>query len=307
MTGKAYAATPAAFARCTANSQGKFMRLHAVLAASLAAFAPAVAFAQNEAVPEGSVFDRDHLTVGVGAIYGPSYEGSDDYVFSPIPVVQGKVAGVSITPRPGGVALDFIPDADDARIGFSLGPVVSYSGNRKRQIEDPVVRASGKLKDAIDVGVNGGITVNKLLSDYDSLTVSADVKWNVNKAHRGMVVTPAVSYLTPLSRAALVTLVVSAKHVDDDYARFYYSVTPGQRAASGGVLPVYNARGGWASVGANVLAAYDLDGDLLNGGFAVVGFGGYSKLLNDAKRTPFTSLRGDADQWVGGLGVAYTF
>jgi len=39
----------------------------------------------------------------------------------------------------------------------------------------------------------------------------------------------------------------------------------------------------------------------------VVGFGGYSKLLNDAKRTPFTSLRGDADQWVGGLGVAYTF
>jgi outer membrane scaffolding protein for murein synthesis (MipA/OmpV family) len=283
------------------------MRLHAVIAASLVALAPAAAFAQNEAAPEGSVFDRDHLTIGVGGIYGPSYEGSDDYVLSPIPVVQGRIGGITITPRPGGIAADFIPDAKDARIGFSLGPVATYSGNRKRQIEDPVVRASGKLKDAIDVGVNGGITVNRLLSAYDSLTVSADVKWNVNSAHRGMVVTPAVSYITPLSRAALVTLVVSAKHVDDDYAAYYYGVTPGQRAASGGVLPVYSAKGGWANIGANVLAAYDLDGDLLNGGFAVVGFGGYSKLLNDAKRTPFTSLRGDDSQWVGGLGVAYTF
>jgi hypothetical protein len=39
----------------------------------------------------------------------------------------------------------------------------------------------------------------------------------------------------------IVTLAVSAKHVNDDYANYYYSVSPGQSAASG--LPIYQAHG----------------------------------------------------------------
>ena len=41
----------------------------------------------------------------------------------------------------------------------------------------------------------------------------------------------------------------------------------------------------------------------------VAGFvtGGYTKLLEDAKRTPLTSIRGDADQWLVGAGLAFTF
>lgn len=281
------------------------MRIHAILAASAFALFPLAAQAQTEGAPEESVFDGDYLTVGVGGIYGPSYEGSDDSVFYPVPVVQGRLGGVGINPRPGGLALDLIPDGDDPKIGFSAGPVVGYSGNRHRQIKDPVVRSAGKLKDAIDVGANAGVTLYKLLSDYDSFTLSADVKWNVNKAHRGMIVTPQISYVTPLSQAMIVTIGVNAKHVDDDYAQYYYGVTPGQSAASG--LPQYQAKGGWASLGAAALVGYDLDGDLRNGGPAVFVLGGYSKLLNDAKRNPYTSIRGSANQWTVGAGVAYTF
>lgn len=283
------------------------MRSIKLLTASALALAPVPALAQTEVAPEGSVLDGDHITVGAGGVYGPSYEGSDDYVFSPFPIVQGRLKGVSITPRPGGVALDFVRDGDDPKVGFSLGPVASYSGNRKRQIKDDVVRSTGKLKDAIDVGVNAGFTVYKLLSDYDSLTISADAKWNVNKAHRGTVITPGVSYATPLSKGMLVVVGATAKHVDDDYADYYYSVTPAQSAASTGVLPTYQARGGWVSYGANALVGLDLDGDLTNGGLAVFALGSYNRLMNDAKRTPFTSVRGDANQWFGGAGVAFTF
>jgi outer membrane scaffolding protein for murein synthesis (MipA/OmpV family) len=272
----------------------------------LAAFlAPTVAQAQSATAPEGSVLDGDHVTIGAGVVYGPSYEGSDDYVVSPIPVVRGQFRGIEITPRPGGIALDLIKDRDDASVGFSFGPVVSYSGNRKRQIEDPVVRASGKLKAAIEVGANAGVTFYKLLHEYDSVTVSADVEWDINGAHGGMVVSPQVGYFTPLSKAAFVNVGVSAKYVDDDYADYYYSVSPEQSTASG--LPQYGADSGWASVGVSMLAGYDLDGDLLNGGFSIVGLASYSRLMNDAKNTPFTSLRGDADQWLVGAGVAYTF
>ena len=249
--------------------------------------------------------DGDHLTIGAGVLYGPSYEGSDDYVATPFPLVQGRLRGVEITPRPGGVALDLIKDGEDPSIGFSFGPVATYSGNRKRQVKDPVVIASGKLKSTIEVGANAGVTFYKLLHDYDSVTVSADVKWDINGAHGGMVVMPQVSYFTPLSRAAFVNLSISAKHVDDDYADYYYSVSPEQATASG--LPEYRGHGGWARAGVTLLGGYDLDGNLLNGGFSIVALASYNRLMNDARRTPFTSLRGDANQWLIGGGVAYTF
>ena len=54
---------------------------------------------------EKSVYDGDYLTIGAGGAYGPSYEGSDDYVFFPVAAIQGRVAGVEINPRPGGLAL----------------------------------------------------------------------------------------------------------------------------------------------------------------------------------------------------------
>lgn len=255
--------------------------------------------------PPASALDGDRLTIGVGAIYMPSYRGSDDYGVAAFPLVQGQIKGIGINPRPGGVALDFIPDDRDAGIGFSLGPVAAYSANRVRGIRDDVVRAAGKLNEAVELGGTAGVTKYKLLSPYDSLTLSADVRWDVAGAYKGMIWTPNLTYTTPLSVGSLAVLNVGARHVDDKYARYYYSVTPGQSAASG--LPLYNAEGGWESVNVGLLGAYDLDGNLLNGGFAVFGAVGYTKMFNDAKDTPYTRLRGDADQWFGGVGVGYTF
>ena len=281
----------------------------AVSILALALAAPHAAQAQGGApapviAPE-NVLDGDRLTIGAGAVYGPSYEGSDDNVFSPFPLIQGSVRGVGINPRPGGAALDLVPDGRDAKVGLQIGPLATYSGNRRRQIEDPVVRNAGRLKAAIDLGVNAGFSIKRLLNTYDALTLSADAKWNVNEAHRGAVITPQISYATPVSRGALVVVGASAKHVDDAYADYYYSVSPAQNQGSG--LPLFQANGGWVSYGGNALVAVDLDGDLTNGGFAVFALGSYSRLRGDAKRTPYTALRGDADQWNGALGVAYTF
>lgn len=276
-----------------------------ILAAALCAGIPAAALAQEAPAPETNVLAGDHLTIGAGLIYGPSYDGSDDYVASPVPVVQGNLKGIAITPRPGGVALDLVPDGKDARIGFSLGPVATLSSNRASQIGDPVVRAAGKLDDAIELGANGGVTIYRVLHRFDSLTISADAKWDVAGSHSGRTISPTVSYFTPLSRAALVTLSASLKHVDDDYARYYYSVSPAQGTASG--LPRFDAKGGWESWSLGMLAGYDLNGNALDGGFAVFVIGAYSRLMNDAAATPYTSLRGDADQWTGALGLGYTF
>lgn len=292
--------------RNTQNGVMRFSFLLAGLAAALAAVAGiATAHAQPANMGEDSVYDGDYVIIGAGAIRAPSYEGSDDYVLSPIPIILGRIQGIAITPRPGGLAADMIPDSESAKIGFVLGPVATYSFNRNRQVEDPVVRASGKLKASLEMGLNGGITVNRLLQDFDSLTLSADVKWGVNGAHGGMVFSPSLAYLAPLSRATFINVSVSAKYADDDYADYYYGVSPAQNAASG--LPPFQAKSGWVRAGVSAILAYDLDGNALNGGPALLVLGSYTRLMDDAKRSPFTSIRGDADQWIGGLGLIYTF
>ena len=270
-----------------------------------AALLPTLAHAQNDGPQADTVFDGDYLTVGVGGFYGPSYEGSDDYILFPAPVIQGNLKGVAITPRTGGVALDFIPDAKDAKVGFSLGPVANIRRDRVTRIKDPVVRRLGKLDTAVEVGGSAGVTVYDLVTGYDSLTFSADARWDVAGVHKGMLWGPSVSYFTPVSKGAAINLAVSAEHMDDDYANTYFTVSPAGTVASS--LPTFQAKGGWKNVGINALVGVDFDGDLTNGGLAGFVTGGYTKLLNDAKRTPLTSIRGDADQWLVGAGLAFTF
>ena len=67
------------------------------------------------------------------------------------------------------------------------------------------------------------------------------------------------------------------------------------------------ADSGWTKAGATLLTGFDLDGDLTNGGLAAVVIGGYSRMMGDAKRSPYTSIRGSADQWFAAVGIGYTF
>jgi outer membrane scaffolding protein for murein synthesis (MipA/OmpV family) len=289
------------------------MRTTVIAAGLLAALAASPVLAQEDPGAAGppasaanadTVYDDTWLSIGAGVGYGPSYDGSDDYVFFPAPIIQGRVAGIGIQPRPAGLALDFIPDAGEG-VGFSLGPVARVRANRARQIKDPVVKAAGKLDTAIEVGVNAGVSLPRLLNPYDSLSFGTDVLWDVAGAHSGMTFAPSVTYFTPLSRGIAASLSLSAEHADDDFADYYYSVTPAQSAASG--LPTFGADGGWTKAGATLLTAYDFDGDLANGGVSAVLIGGYSRMLGDAKRTPYTSIRGSADQWFAAVGIGYTF
>ena len=132
--------------------------LLAGLGAALVLAAPP-ACAQDATDPpadRATVFEGDWLSIGAGALYAPSYDGSDDYVITVLPVVQGKLGGIAINPRPAGLALDFIPDPESG-VGFALGPSLRLRSNRAAQIKDPVVLAAGKLKRAVEIGAAAGV------------------------------------------------------------------------------------------------------------------------------------------------------
>lgn len=288
------------------------MRTGFVLAAALFAL-PAIAQAQGgppvetgEGPPDfgETIFDGDWVSIGVGAAYSPSYDGSDDYVISVLPIVQGSLGGVDINPRPGGLALDFVPDAEEGA-GFDFGVAARIRRNRADQIEDPVVASLGELDTAIEVGPTAGVSFPGLLNPFDSLSFNLDARWDLAGAHDGMVIDPSVTYFTPLSRGVIASLSLGAEYVDDKYADYYFSIGPAASATSG--LPQFDADGGFTKFSATVLTGVDLNGDATDGGLALVGIAGYSRMLGDARRTPFTSIRGNANQWFLAAGIGYTF
>lgn len=283
------------------------MRTATIVAGALtfALAAPALAQSSPPAGSGESVFDGDYLSVGVGGAYGPSYDGSDDMVLYPAALVQGSLGGIGISSRGAGVALDFIK-APENGIDFDLGVTGQLRASRTRQIEDPVVESLGKLDEAIEVGPTVGISIPKLLNPYDSLSFSLDASWDIAGAHGGMVIEPSINYFTPLSRGIAASWSLTAEHGDSDFMDYYYSVTPAQSAASG--LPAFAPDGGgWTKAGTNLLLGFDLDGNLENGGLVLVVAGSYMRMLEDAKRSPFTSVRGSPDQWTAALGIGYTF
>jgi outer membrane scaffolding protein for murein synthesis (MipA/OmpV family) len=268
-------------------------------------FPSAAALAQQQVPPpEKSAFGGDYLTVGAGVAVGPDFEGSSDYAVYPMGAIMGRIGPVTINPRIGGIALDLIPDGD-SKVGFSLGPVARARFERTGTIHDPVLALLGNAKTAVEVGGTAGVSVSRIANPYDSLAFSIDVRWDIAKAHRGQTITPSMTYLTPLNQGTAIALSATVEHVDDHYAQYYYDITPANALATG--LPVYTAHSGWKSAGATLIGIVDLDGKLLNGGFALIGGVSYMRMLGNIADSPIISERGAANQFIGALGIAYTF
>jgi outer membrane scaffolding protein for murein synthesis (MipA/OmpV family) len=272
--------------------------------AALALAAPLPAQELGGDALEDTAFDGDWLAVGVGVGVGPSYAGSDDYAVFPFPLVIGRLGGIGISARPSGLALDLLP-RQRGDLGFSLGPSLRLRSNRATDPKDPVVARLPQLQRSVDLGPSGGVSFPGILHDYDSLSVSFDALWDVTGTHGGMTVSPSVTYFTPLGKGAAVVLTLDADHGDREFMDYYYSVSPAAAGVSG--LSRFEADGGWYRAGAYLVGGIDLNGKLADGGFALFGIAAWSRMLGDAKASPFTSERGSADQFVGAVGVGYTF
>jgi outer membrane protein len=266
--------------------------LRAILPAAallLLSTAPVLAQSAADTPPAGSAdgFDADTVTVGVAAAYLSDYEGSNDYRVVPAPAAIGSINGYAFQVLGNRVSVDLIRNQAGPTWDLQAGPIAVLNFNRSntKSIDDRRVKALGEVNTAYEVG--GFVGVGKtgvLTSPYDRQ--------------------PTVSYFTPLSQKAAVGIFASGERAAGKYARTYFSVSPQQSLASG--LPVYNARGGWKNWSLGVAGTYVLSGDLLHGWKAVGGVN-YRRLLNDYADSPLTSIAGSRTQWLGAVGVAYTF
>ena len=253
--------------------------------------------------------DSNVLTVGIGAAVIPSYEGSDDYRVIPVPQLRGKVSDFAFWTRGPSLYFDVIPNRGQD-IDLQLGPVagVRFDRSSRKNIKDAAVRALGERDKAVELGGFVGIGKTGIItSAYDNLSVRVAVTKDVAGAHESFIVTPAIEYFTPLSTRSFVGLGVSADYVGKKYGRYYYDVDAAGALASG--LPEYSRAGdgsGFKKVGVNLTGGLSLSGDIRKG-WALFALGGYSRMLGDYADSPIVSIAGSRNQWIGAVGVGYTF
>ena len=270
----------------------------------------APALAQNQPAagqlpsPE-EISKRDTVTVGVGGAITPDYEGSDDYRVIPAAAIRGQVSGISFSTRGTYLYVDVVPDTG-GKVDFNAGPIAGIRLTTYRHIHDDVVELLPKRKRAFEVGGFAGVSLHGLTNPYDTLGFRVDVTHDIGSVHKSTIFSPNVEFSTPLSRTTYASLSAGMEFVSNKFADYYYTITPADRLATGNVLPVFDADGGMKNWKLGLLLNQSVSGDLLHG-FSVFGLGQYSRLVGDFKRSPIVSQRGSAGQWLGALGVAYTW
>jgi len=278
------------------------MRSTSIIAA-MGLFAASPALAQESApLPPGPGRDADGFTIGLGAGFVPDYEGSDDYRIIPGGAIRGKVGNISFSTRGLYLFVDVISGGSD--VDFDLGPIAGLRLNRSSKIKDDVVDLLPELDMAFEVGGFAGVSFHGLTNPYDTLAVRLDAVKDIGDAHGSTVITPNLEFSTPLSRSLFMGASLSADFVSNDFADYYYSITPVDALASG--LAPFDADGGMKSWKIGLLANYSLSGDLLHG-WSLFGTANYSHLLGDMKDSPIVDDRGSASQWFTAAGVAYSW
>ena len=247
---------------------------------------------------------KDRLTLGLAVAVSPSYEGSDNYRLSPGGLVQGQVSGFSFAARGTNLFVDLLRDAPRSKIDLVAGPVVQLRLERNGNIRDPQVAALGKIKPALELGGYAGVGVSGLLNPFDKLQFDVSYRADVTGIHNSALVSPTISYVTPLSRRTLALLALSAEHAGAKYGQTYFDVPTTANAS--GLAPYSITRAGWKNVGGNLLIVQSLGPDIRKG-WSVFAFGGYSKLLGQYARSPIVRDAGSADQFIGFAGLAYSF
>jgi len=256
-------------------------RLLAVVLAGLAVLGSLPAHAAD---PNGWT-----VSLGIKAGVLPDYEGSNKYVFRPLPLFDI---------RPAGTAPRFKSPRESIGLGlYEQGPFRAGIAGKlrfpRKASDDADLRGLGD----VDWGVEAGGFLDYWMFDW--LRAHGELRQGFG-AHHGLVsdiLVDAVWRPMPmltLSGGPRMTL-QSKKAVEP-----YFDISPAQSAASG--LPVYSTSGGITSWGAGGQARYDWSPQ-----WSTYLYVEYQRLVGDVGNAPIVAMRGSRDQFEGGLGVTYSF
>lgn len=183
---------------------------------------------------------------------------------------------------------------------WRVGPLLRYRSARDSSVNDNVVSQMDKVDSAIEGGAFVGYKL--ALSDIPmhQINFNADFESGKNGAEGHL----GATYFQPFSKTIIGNIGLGMSYGNSKFMDTYFGVTSAHDISlypSLGGKP-YNASSG--VVGYNIpfgISAFVSPEWVLSVG------GRYERLVSDAKDSPVVDQRGDANQWVGGIGLAYVF
>jgi outer membrane protein len=252
--------------------------------------------------PRDAAPDSWQVRIGVGAVYSPTFLGSDEYQLRAGPSVEIRYKDRFFLSVIDGAGFDMVKTKR-----LRAGPIIKLQQQRRENGKNMFVIAGGQsdalrgLGDVPATAEAGGYI------QYQSAGFSAKVE--VRKGiggHDGLIAEIGARYTTGLmgiavgDRSVILSLGPRVTIVDDTYNKAYFGIDAGQSARSG--LAPFDAGGGLQSYGVGAAVVIPIAGAL-----SAAVLGGFDRLSGDAAKSPLVRDRGSRNQGTLGLGLTYRF
>jgi MipA family protein len=249
--------------------------------------------------------DSNQLMIGVGIGLAPDYDGSDDYRLIPGGIAQGRIGGFDFAFRGPSLAVDLIPDGQDGGINVIAGPVIQGRFERSNDIEDDRVALLAEKGVALELGGEFGFAIPGAFGSPGLLRMTVSAVHDVTDVHDSFVITPRVSYLTPIADETVAIVGLSTTYVGEGYGKIYFDVPA--IVSTEPTLAAYSLEDeGFKDIGANLMLLRQLSGEP-GRGWSIFALGGYSRMLGKYADSPIVADAGDRDTAIGLVGLAFRF
>ncbi len=226
--------------------------------------------------------------IGLGIGWTPDYEGSDNYRFRAIPLLDIRYKDVW---RLNGSKLTY----SAFRSGdFEAGPLINIQGGRGED-SNKALEGLGNISTTLDIGVFARYSTKSML-------ISGDVRQALG-AGQGMQIRLTAGHGIFKSGNFAMGAGIRAKWMSDKAMQTNFGITPEQSANSARGLEVFDADAGVSDVSVNVISVYQITPSVRMLGLVSLG-----KLLGDAGDSPITGGGyGSSTQFIGGTGIQFMF
>lgn len=234
------------------------------------------------------------VAVGFGTV--SDYLGSDDYFLGPVPLIRYQ-------PPSGNRYILMAGNAVSSNIAnhswLRTGPTGLYRFGRD-DVQDEVVRRLPAIGDSLELGWAIGAEWVDARNIARRGRIDVYASHDVTGTHGGTHVGLSATGWVPVPDIGLFGIYGAVLWSDTSYTDTYFSVSPAASSDSG--LPVFKAGSGLRDARVALTSIWPVDGH-----WAIGASVAYMRLLGDAARSPLTSGRGDPNQFLGGIGIGYTW
>lgn len=257
------------------------------------AFAPT---AEAQFVPE---FQDGINFVGVAVGAAPDFWGSADYTGGIAPYGRYLFSGQRYVQLLGTELTLNLVDSKEWRVG----PVLRYRFSRNDDVEDKVVKQMRPISDTLEAGLFISYRMQMSANPLHQLTFTADVLGDTGDTYNGANGSVRVNYFHPFSERLLGNIGLGLAWGSDDFTDTYFGVHGSDVA----LFPSLNGKPYTADGGLNAVRVPFGVTTPLSKQWMLSAGGRYERLLSDAADSPIVEKRGDANQWLFGVGAAYLF